>query len=113
MIKAGRGPNLTTTEDMAKLLNLIYSGKIKGSAELLDIMNEEQDRRRMPLYLPDDIKVAHKTGSLNDGLHDVGIVFAKNPFIFCFMSDDLTDKVAATMICAECAKLCFDFSSSK
>ena len=37
--------------------------------------------------LPPKVKAAHKTGEDDDITNDVGIVFAEQPFICCYMSN--------------------------
>jgi beta-lactamase class A len=42
----------------------------------------------MPFYIKDQVEIAHKTGE-DDGItHDVGIVFAPQPFVVCFCSNE-------------------------
>ena len=42
----------------------------------------------MPFYLK-GVKIAHKTGE-DDGItHDVGIVYAPQPFVACFCSNEV------------------------
>ena len=112
MIKAGKGPNLTTAADQGKLLKLLYENKLPGSNETLSLLKEETDRRRLPLLIPNNIEIAHKTGSLELAVHNVGIVYSQNPFIFSFLSDDQEDKQLTTAVLATCAKLCYDYSCS-
>ena len=38
-----------------------------------------------------DYPMAHKTGEEEDQTHDVGIVYARQPFIVCYASNDQTD----------------------
>lgn len=111
MIVAGRGPNLTTAKDVGILLEKLYNKELNGSEEILDLMNECKERERICRYIPGSVKVSHKDGSLNDGVHDVGIIFSKNPFIFVFLSDDLKDKEETKQILSEIAKMCFDYSN--
>lgn len=111
LIKAGRGPNLTTAKEMAMLLEKLHDKKLTGAQEILNLMKEEKDRTRMPLFLPNDIEIAHKTGSLPEAVHDIGIIYATQPFIFSFLSDDQKDKIKTTMTIAECVKDCFDFAA--
>ncbi|RJR26469.1 serine hydrolase [candidate division WWE3 bacterium] len=111
MIKAGRGPNLTTANDMTSLLEMLYNHKLSGSQEILDYMNEQLDRTRIALYLPNDIKVPRKYGSLPEAMHEVGVVYSKSPFIFSFLSDDQKDKRMTNEILSKCAKYCFDYSN--
>lgn len=110
MIKEGKGPNLTTASDISKLLEMLYKKDLPGSEDLLEIMNHANITDRIMAFIPNDVRVAHKTGSLQYALHDVGIVYSANPFIFCFLSDDQKDKEKTRKVLSECAKLCFDYS---
>jgi beta-lactamase class A len=111
-IKAGRGPNLTCTKDMNSVLEKLYSGDLHGSDEILKMMNQEKDRRRIPLLLPNKIDISHKVGNLYDGTHDVGIVFSKNPFIICLMCDDQKNKRLIDQVYSEVTMMCFKYSNS-
>jgi len=110
MIKAGRGPNLTTAQDIGTLLEKMYNDELPGSREILKIMQEQLDRTRIPLYIPNDIKISYKNGSLAEAMHEVGIVYSRKPFIFSFFSDDQKDKRKTNEVLSTCAKDCFDYS---
>lgn len=110
-IKAGRGPNLTTANDMTILLELLYQNKLANSAEILEIMNEQLDRTKIPLLIPNDIKIPRKYGNLTEAMHEIGIVYGENPFIFCFFSDVQKDKRYTNEVLSKCAKICFDNSN--
>ena len=112
MIKAGRGPNFTTAQDITMLLEKLYNNEIPGATQILTILKQQQDRRRIPLLLPNDIEISNKTGSLEKAVHDAGIIYTKNPFIFVFLSDDQEDKILTNEVLSNCAKLCFDYSIS-
>ena len=111
MVKAGRGPNLTTAQDMGTLLEKMYQDELPGSSEILNVMQEQLDRTRIPLYIPNDIKISYKNGSLSEAMNEVGIVYSNNPFIFCFFSDDQKDKRKTNEVLSKCAKDCFDYSN--
>lgn len=113
MIKAGRGENLITAEDIGSLLEKIYRGQIDGFAEILDIMKLQQLRNYLPKLIPQDIQIASKTGASGDVLHDVGIVFSHNPFIFIFLSEQQKLREETGKILSQCAKHCFDYSTKK
>lgn len=111
MIAAGRGPNLTTAFDTTLLLENLYFKKYPFSEEMINLLNEVKLRDRIPVFLPNDIVVAHKTGSLPQAVHDVGIIYANNPFIISFLSDDQLDKMETRLTIANIAKLCFDYAT--
>jgi beta-lactamase class A len=110
MITAGRGENLITAEDIGSLLEKIYRNTIEGSSEMMDILKEQQMREYLPKLLPKNVLIAHKTGVLADSLHDAGIVFAKNPFLFIFLSEEQKNREETGKILSQCAKLCYDYS---
>lgn len=61
-----------------------------SSNEMLSILEEDQFNSLLPAALPDDITVAHKTGSLFDTLNDVGIVYAnESPYVIAVMTTGL------------------------
>lgn len=84
--KAGK-QNRITARDMGMLLEKIYRHELidsDSSVYMEDILLDQQINHKIPGYLPDEAEVAHKTGE-DDGItNDVGIVYAKEPFIICF-----------------------------
>ncbi|MBD3366302.1 hypothetical protein GF360_03105 [candidate division WWE3 bacterium] len=110
MIPAGKGPNLTTVADMGLLLEKLYKKELPYSQKILQIMTEQLDRTRIPLYIPNNISIAHENGSLEKAMHAVGVVYAKSPFVFSFLSDDQEDRSKTNKVLSECAKICFDYA---
>jgi beta-lactamase class A len=73
----------STPEGMAKLLQIIWQGKALSKANtdlLLDIMRRcETGPNRIKGFLPPDVVVRHKTGTLGIGVaNDVGIIELPN-----------------------------------
>ncbi len=70
----------STPRDMVNLLTGLYQGKwLSQQSRQFLISTMEQCRtgtRRIPALLPDDVIVAHKTGSLNNTSSDIGILRA-------------------------------------
>ena len=110
MLKAGKGPNITTAEDMTLLLQKLYNNEVFGSKRILNIMQEQLDRSRVPRLLPNNVAVSYKNGSLPKAMHEIAIVYGKEPFTFCFFSDDQEDKELTNKVLSNCAKICFDYS---
>ncbi len=87
-----QNPILTTPHDMGKLLEIIADGQavsFDDSVSMLKLMAAQQRNDRIPVHLPPDVVVAHKTGELDDVLHDAGVVVTpENNYILVIMSKD-------------------------
>ena len=85
--------NEVTAADIALLLKRMLRGEAvspEASAEMLGILRDQRLNGKMPFHLkPRGIACAHKTGEdYDDGItHDVGIICAGHPVIFCFLAE--------------------------
>lgn len=108
-------PIITTPFDVAKLLELIVQGKavnIEASAAMLQLMAEQKINDRIPLHLPPNAIVAHKTGELNDARHDAGVIISpENNFILVLMSKDSSDPEKVKPIMAKISSDVYEFFS--
>lgn len=70
----------STPRDMVRLLTGLHQGKWLSASSrhvILDAMDRcRTGTRRIPALMPADVRVAHKTGSLNNTSSDVGIITA-------------------------------------
>lgn len=70
----------STPQAMVALLSGIYQGRwltAESRAVIIDAMERcRTGRRRIPALMPDEVTVAHKTGSLNNTSSDIGILTA-------------------------------------
>ena len=87
-----KNPTESSAADMARLLELIAEGKAVNfdtSYSMLKLLSEQKVNDRIPVNLPDDTIVAHKTGELYDVRHDAGVVVTPdNNYILVLMSKD-------------------------
>ena len=87
-----RSQLVTTPSDMVKLLTDMATRRLIddwSSNEMISILEQQQINTLIPEPLP-DVPIAHKTGSFDDTLNDVGIVFAPgNPYVIAVMTTDL------------------------
>jgi len=74
----GYGINTTTAEDYAQAFTYIKERKILGAADLFNILLQQKINTMIPLLLPKDVQVAHKTGDLDPLYHDGGIIIKGN-----------------------------------
>ena len=105
------GDNYTSVSDCGHFLKEIYQSNA-GTAEstlahtdaMYSLLKMQQRRNKIPANLPDGVKVANKTGELDDVENDAGIIYntAKNiDLVVCFMSQDLTDSSEAQAVIAQ------------
>jgi beta-lactamase class A len=68
---------VTTPEDIATFFERLYAGRVvsrRASAEMIRILRGQEISDLIPRGLPAGTVVAHKTGLLEDVLHDAGII---------------------------------------
>lgn len=82
--------NYTTAEDMAIILEKIYSRTLASkdvSQRCIKVLKLQRVNDRIPRYLPADIMTAHKTGLEDFVCHDAGIVFTcKGNMLICILT---------------------------
>lgn len=87
--------NYTSARDMAYLLEKMYNKELideKSSEEMISILKNQRLNGKIPFFIQSirpKIQIAHKTGEDTNITHDVGIVFAKEPFIVCFCGNNV------------------------
>lgn len=93
-----------TAEAVGNLLERIYDNtavNTQSSQEMKRLLLAQQINDRIPKYLPQDVKVAHKTGEIDNIRNDAGIVYGNNStYIFVFLSEtpvpeDATENIAS------------------
>jgi beta-lactamase class A len=70
--------NRVTAAGLCDALRLIEEGKAispEASKAMLDILHQQRFRSGIPAGLPEDARVAHKTGEISTVAHDAGIVY--------------------------------------
>lgn len=72
-----------SAKENALLLKEMYHN---GGKVLDYLSNTTYDSQRLPKYLP--VRVAHKIGDLYGYAHDCGIVYTKQPYIICVMTNN-------------------------
>lgn len=91
---------VTTPHEIALLLEGICTSAFlnkENSDALLGIMKKCENQLSIRRYLPHDtslgkkLEVANKGGALDDVRHDVGIVFAQEPYVIAVLSKEIKD----------------------
>lgn len=73
--------NLTTPGDVVRILRHIETSediKPELRKDMLDILHSQDCKNYLTQYMPKGFSFAHKSGSLDDVLHDAGILFTEN-----------------------------------
>lgn len=106
----------TTPKDIADYLEKLYKGTIVNreySDKMLELLFSQRLNDRIPKYLPQDVRVAHKTGELDTFKHDAGIVeLDNNDYILVVLTDTPTPQNAAE-VTALISKDVYDYFSRK
>ena len=90
------GLGSTTAREMVQLLELLEAGKAappEACQEMLKHLQACDDKEKMTRFLPAGTGVAHKTGSVNAGKTDAGIISTKGgPVALCVLTDGNEDQ---------------------
>jgi len=110
-----KGLNNTVT---AKGLMILFEKMAKGetvsnaaSQAMIDILLDQKFNEIIPAQLPANVKVAHKTGSINGVQHDSGIVFLPGgkKYVLVLLSKKITNEKAAITAMASVSKLIYEY----
>ena len=123
--------NITTPNDEAKLLKLIFQGTSNiATAEFLgvttelcnlaiDILFMQKLNSRLPFMLPSEARVAHKTGTQRKIIfNDAGIIYQDKKALCVItvytykvpeMTRDLPGKYVASSLISKIARACWDY----
>ncbi|MCA6074518.1 serine hydrolase [Fulvivirga sedimenti] len=110
--------NITTAYDLMLIFSELARGNLVSegaSAEMVDILMDQQFNHIIPAKLPANVKVAHKTGAITGVQHDSGIVFLPDggSYVLILLSSDHGDREAAEEALADISKIIYDFKVSR
>ena len=92
--------NYTSARDAATVLQRLAAGTI-ATSELCErargYLLAQEDVRGIVEGVPDDVSVAHKTGSLANAQHDAAIVYAERPYVLAILTQDLEREQALAL----------------
>lgn len=88
--------NYTSVRDCCNFLKMVNAGQLTGSESILNYMNQQQRRGKIPAGIPAGVTVGNKTGELSDVENDAAIVYANGgTYVLCVMSENLSDAYSA------------------
>lgn len=109
-------PPKTTAKDITDYFNLLYNGRIVNrdySIKMLQILIQQKLNDRIPKYLPQEIKIAHKTGELDTFKHDAGIINGPNGDYILVVLTDTPDPQSAAENIAVLSQKIYDYFSNQ
>ena len=102
---------VTTPDDIATFFVGLDRGEVVSSAaseSMLELLRGQLLNELIPSALPPDVAVAHKTGTLENYLHDAGIVYAPaGRYVLVAMSEHPFNQPAATALLQEASAEAF------
>lgn len=99
--------NLTTASDMIEMFRSVE--RLGDGSVLKEALANNLRNQRMPLFLEDEVKVAHKTGSLDGVINDAGIVYTGSVSVaFAFLTDGQEDPEMTAYEIGRCVKNVID-----
>ncbi len=110
--------NTTTAYDQMLIFSKMANGEIvsqETSDEMINILLDQKFNDKIPAKLPNNVKVAHKTGWITGVNHDAGIVFLPDgrKYVLVLLSKDLEDDQAAVQSMAKISKLIYTYFDRK
>ncbi len=115
------GLGSTTAREMLGLLDKLHRGQLVSSAaskEMLKLLERCDDNAKFPRFLPEGVRVAHKTGSVSDARNDAGILyFPGGPVAVCVLTAGNADHRwvidnEGNVFCAHVARIVYDHFAS-
>jgi beta-lactamase class A len=110
--------NTTTAYDLMLIFNQMAEGKIinqKACDDMIRILLDQKHNTLIPAFLPKEVKVAHKTGTITGVHHDSGIVFLPDgrKYTLVILSKKLEDEPGATVAMARVSEMIYQYVAGK
>jgi beta-lactamase class A len=106
--------NSTTARDLMSIMKALatnQAGTSEDCENMIDILKRQEFNDIIPFYLPKDVIVAHKTGSITGVHHDAGIVYLPDgrSYVLVLLSKNLQDFDAGTEQLAGMSKAVYEY----
>ena len=106
--------NTTTAYDLMLLFKAIAQHDVvstEASQAMIDVLLDQRFNEMIPAQLPNDVKVAHKTGWITGLHHDSGIVYLPDgrSYALVLLSKNLTNEDAGVQALADVSKVIYDY----
>jgi len=110
--------NTTTAADMIKILEYIYIGMLQKNTYITHLYNlllKQEHNSIIPVRLPGNLLIAHKTGNLTKSLHDAAIITSSNGirYLLVMLSKNIDNKEITIAVFSKISELIYDFLKVK
>ncbi|MCZ2127068.1 MAG: class A beta-lactamase-related serine hydrolase [Anaerolineales bacterium] len=83
--------NAASARSSLRMLELIAEGNVvspSACAEMIRILSAQEFNESIPALLPNEVKVAHKTGWSENFFHDIGVIFPpqRKPYVLALFT---------------------------
>lgn len=108
--------NTTTAKDLRVIYKAMAMGNLiseQASSEMIEILKRQYWADMIPVNLPDNAEVAHKSGWITGVHHDSGIVYSPEGdiYVLVFLSKEAQDRDAVLEAAAKISKMIYDFET--
>jgi beta-lactamase class A len=115
------GLGSTTAREMIRIFEGLHQGKFvspEACKEMIEHLKKCSDKDCFPRFLPESVKLAHKTGAVSDARTDAGLMYFKQgPVVLCVLTNNEDKRWvqdnAGSVLCANVAKAVYDYFSMK
>lgn len=106
--------NRTSAAGMMNVMTALYRSDLVSDAsraEMIEILQNQHYNNMIPKGLPENVKVAHKTGSITRIAHDAAIVFPPehDPYVLVILTSGYDDIQEAHALGARISKRIYDY----
>ncbi len=110
--------NAVTAYDLMLIFEKLAQRKVvskKASDEMIKVLLDQKFKDLIPLNLPKDVKVAHKTGWITGVHHDSGIVYLPNgkKYVLVILSKQLKNEAEGKKAIAEVSEFIYEYVKGK
>ena len=110
--------NSTTAYDLMVILEHLANGTAvseKADQQMLEILFDQAHREIIPAKLPQEVRVANKTGSIDGVRHDSAIVFLPDgrKYVLVLLSEEMTDATKGTEMLAGVSEFIYNHMMQK
>ena len=112
--RAANSKKLKRSMELLKIWRHLYNSSYlneKNSTMLMDILQRQQMKNKLALYIPDDLKyeISSKTGDKANVENDTALIhLPKGSFTFTVLSMGIPNSVYGTVTLAKCGKMMWD-----